>query len=211
LLERGFNGNSLSWLRPTLGTVDNLVPIDASPPNLRDEMCGGHRKRPASDEDEDSSRASGGESGTTLFTASMQPPAIKPLELLASAPAASEPVVVYTGPTRTGAALIAAVAADTDEQSKGKRKGRKARVAAAKPDAAAPQTADVKPADVKPAPVRHANARPDTGPKAGDKAGDTPLAAAKPAKPKKDAAKTAPKNATGDAAPAEQKTSAPHT
>ncbi len=53
LLERGFANNSLSWLRPSLGTVDNLVPIDASPPNLRDEMCSGKRHKPASDEDED--------------------------------------------------------------------------------------------------------------------------------------------------------------
>src|SRR3981189_2088926 len=53
LLERGFANNSLIWLRPSLGTVENLVPIDASPPNLRDEMCGGKRKRPASDEDEE--------------------------------------------------------------------------------------------------------------------------------------------------------------
>src|SRR5438477_4507256 len=52
LLERGFGGNQLAWLRPALGTVNNLVPIDASPPNLRDEMCGGKRKRPATDEDE---------------------------------------------------------------------------------------------------------------------------------------------------------------
>ncbi len=44
---------TLSWLRPSLGTVDNLVPIDASPPNLHDEMCGGKHKQPASDEDED--------------------------------------------------------------------------------------------------------------------------------------------------------------
>src|SRR6266550_3418258 len=64
LLERGFASNGLAWLRPSLGTVDNLVPIDASPPNLRDEMCNGKRKRPASDEDEDSTLAasSGGES-----------------------------------------------------------------------------------------------------------------------------------------------------
>ena len=53
LLERGFANNTLSWLRPSLGTVGNLAPIDASPPNLRDEMCGGKRHRPASDEDED--------------------------------------------------------------------------------------------------------------------------------------------------------------
>ncbi|MET0220691.1 MAG: D-alanyl-D-alanine carboxypeptidase family protein, partial [Tardiphaga sp.] len=39
MLERGFNSNNnLTWLRPALGTVDNLVPIDAAPPDLRDEM-----------------------------------------------------------------------------------------------------------------------------------------------------------------------------
>ena len=59
LLERGFANTGLGWLRPSLGTVDNLVPIDASPPNLRDEMCGGKRRRPASDEDEDTTAAAG--------------------------------------------------------------------------------------------------------------------------------------------------------
>ena len=53
LLERGFNSNSgLSWLMPSLGTVETVQPVDAAPPNLRDEMCGSHRKRPAT-EDED--------------------------------------------------------------------------------------------------------------------------------------------------------------
>ena len=70
LLERGFASNGLAWLRPSLGTVDNLAPIDASPPNLRDEMCGGKRKRPASDEDEDvtlagNSNSAGARSTTT--------------------------------------------------------------------------------------------------------------------------------------------------
>lgn len=36
LLERGFSQDGLSWLRPSLGTVENLVPVDASPPNLRE-------------------------------------------------------------------------------------------------------------------------------------------------------------------------------
>jgi D-alanyl-D-alanine carboxypeptidase len=53
LLERGFGGgNGLSWLRPSMGSVENLAPIDANPPNLRDEMCNGKRKRPASDDDD---------------------------------------------------------------------------------------------------------------------------------------------------------------
>src|SRR5216683_1961411 len=144
LLERGFANNQLAWLRPSLGTVDNLVPIDASPPNLRDEMCGGKRKRPASDEDEDTVASNAGASGSstsgeaaiTFFTAGLQPPMVKPSELLAGAAAPSEPIPVYTGPTKTGAALIAAVAVDAEKQTPRPR-GKKSRVAAKKPDAEA--------------------------------------------------------------------------
>src|SRR3954465_14802457 len=82
LLERGFANTGLAWLKPALGTVDNLVPIDATPPNLRDEMCGGKRKRPASDEDEDitiasNPSASTGETAITFFTAGLQPPTLR--------------------------------------------------------------------------------------------------------------------------------------
>ena len=52
LLESGFTQNPLAWLTPSLGSVNALAPIDATPPNLKDEMCGPHRKRPAA-EDED--------------------------------------------------------------------------------------------------------------------------------------------------------------
>ena len=192
LLDRGFANNGLSWLRPSLGTVDNLVPIDASPPNLRDEMCGGKRKRPASDEDEGATVAgnagtsSGGETGTTFFAASLQPPLTKPSELMAAAPAPSEPIPVYTGPTKTGAALIAAVAVEAEKQATPHR-GKKSRVASKKPDAAAsPKTeakSDAKPA-AKPAAARHASAKPDT---AAAKPAEKPAAASaapKPAKPK---------------------------
>src|SRR6202521_3506442 len=139
LLERGFANNSLSWLRPSLGTVDNLVPIDASPPSLRDEMCSGKRKRPASDEDEDTvagntSGPSSGETAITFFTAGLQPPMAKPSDLLAAAPASSEPIPVYPGPARTRSALIAAVAADSEKQTS-RHRGKKARVAAKKPAA----------------------------------------------------------------------------
>src|SRR6059058_5887668 len=37
LLERGFSNDGLAWLRPTLGTVDNLAPIAATPPDLHEE------------------------------------------------------------------------------------------------------------------------------------------------------------------------------
>ena len=92
LLERGFGGNGLGWLKPALGTVDNLVPIDATPPNLRDEMCNGKRKRPATDEDADVVAANGsastGETAVTFFTAGLQPPTAKPSEMMAAAAAA---------------------------------------------------------------------------------------------------------------------------
>jgi D-alanyl-D-alanine carboxypeptidase len=216
LLERGFANNTLSWLRPSLGTVDNLVPIDASPPNLRDEMCGGKRKRPASDEDDDSvasnaGGASSSETAITFFTAGLQPPMVKPSELLAGGPAASEPMVVYTGPKKTGSALIAAVAVDSEKQTT--RRGKRSRIAARKPDAAAEPKADAKSepkSTAKPAATRHASAKPEAAPKAAEKpaaAADKP--AAKPAKPKA-AAKPAPKSS--EAKPSDQKTAAaPHT
>ncbi|MBR0830786.1 serine hydrolase [Bradyrhizobium manausense] len=217
LLERGFSQDGLSWLRPALGTVDNLVPVDASPPNLREDMCGGKRKRPASDDDDALIATNGGSAGSgaltggaaqvTFFTAGLQPPLMKASDLLASAAAPVEPVPVYTGPTRTGAALIAAVAADADQQAT-PRRGKKSRVAAHKPDAGekpkeaksdAKQNAkpdankpDAKTA-AKPASIKHANAKPASAVKPAEKpatSGDAkpaakPKAATKPpAKPK---------------------------
>jgi D-alanyl-D-alanine carboxypeptidase len=220
LLERGFANNSLSWLRPSLGTVDNLVPIDASPPNLRDEMCGGKHHKPASDEDEDNvaSGASNSEPALAFFAAGLQPPMLKPSELLAAAPAPSEPIPVYTGPTRTGAALIAAVAADVEAQTP-KHHGKKSRVASKKPDSAAESRSDAK-SDAKdsgkdaepksagkPATAQHANAKPDSAPHAADKPDAKPAKPKAAAKPKPDS-KPAPKSTTGDATPADQKTAA---
>ena len=200
LLDRAFANNTggLTWLRPSLGTVDNLVPIDASPPNLRDDVCGGKRKRPASDEDDGSTVASAGgggstgESGATFFAAGLQAPMPKPSEYLAAAPAPSEPIPVYTGPTKTGTALIAAVAVDAEKQTPAARRGKRSRVAAAKPDAgAAPKTeakSEAKPA-AKPAAVRHASAKPDAVATPAEKPAAKPAVATekpapKPAKPK---------------------------
>jgi D-alanyl-D-alanine carboxypeptidase len=55
LLERGFTGGGgLSWLIPAFGTVNALQPVDAAPPNLRDEICGkGRRAKPPSDSEEE--------------------------------------------------------------------------------------------------------------------------------------------------------------
>jgi D-alanyl-D-alanine carboxypeptidase len=196
MLDRGFANDTISWLRPSLGTVDSLVPIDASPPNLRDEMCSGKRHRPASDEDEDTT-ASNDNSGQALaFFSTGQTPALKPSELLAAAPAPSEPIPVYVGPTRTGAALIAAVAADANEQAAAaaSRHGKKSRHAAAKrpPEAGADDAGK----EAKLKPVKHANARPDAAAKPADKPASADKSDAKPAKPKAAAkpAKPAPKS-----------------
>src|SRR3954447_16617698 len=53
LFEKGFNSGGLSWLMPSLGTVDALQAVAAAPPNLREEMCGKHRKRPAAEESDE--------------------------------------------------------------------------------------------------------------------------------------------------------------
>jgi D-alanyl-D-alanine carboxypeptidase len=203
LLERGFGGNGLGWLKPALGTVDSLVPIDATPPNLRDEMCNGKRKRPATDEDADVVAANGastGETAVTFFTAGLQPPTGKPSEMLAAEAAVSEPIPVYTGPTKTGTALIAAVAADAEKQTPARR-GKNSKIAAKKPDAAAPKAeAGAKPG--KPAAVRHANARPEAAAKPAASAEKKPAAAAERKPPAKPAAadKPAPKPAKPNAA-----------
>jgi len=221
MLERGFAQNSLAWLRPSLGAVENLVPVDTSPPNLRDEMCGGHRHKPASDEDEVASNGAAGSASTgatnpMFFTAGLQPQIANPAALIAAAPEPAEPIVVYTGPTRTGAALIAAVAADTASQDTPKPKGKKARIAAkkndkksdAKTDAAAETKGENKSdaktepkSAAKPAAAKHANAKPDATAKPADKsAAAADAAPAKPAKHKPVAAK--PKPAAGDSKPA---------
>ena len=104
LLERGFNGNGLAWLTPSLGTVDQLAPIDAQPPNLREEMCGGHRRKPPAEdnneEEPDAAAAGVGESDASsahaFMLSSLKPAAGK---FVLGPPVDTEPpVVVFTGP-----------------------------------------------------------------------------------------------------------------
>jgi D-alanyl-D-alanine carboxypeptidase len=97
LLERGFNSNGgLTWLMPSLGTVETVQPISTAPPNLREEMCGGHRKRPATeDEDDIIPENSGPDSPYGVFLSSLRAPKSKGA-LLQDANM-GEPVLVYTG------------------------------------------------------------------------------------------------------------------
>jgi D-alanyl-D-alanine carboxypeptidase len=97
LLESGFNNSALSWLTPSLGTVDQLKPIEAAPPNLRDEMCGGHRRKPASEDNDEEDQSASGDGNPNYQLSALKPANQK--YVLSSTPIISpEPIVVFTGP-----------------------------------------------------------------------------------------------------------------
>jgi D-alanyl-D-alanine carboxypeptidase len=100
LLERGFHRGALSWLTPSLGTVDSLQPINAAPPDLRDEMCGPHRKRPAAEEADDETTEAGSDSPLGSMLSSLPPTSEKPSSLLRDRPLPADPIVVYVGPSK---------------------------------------------------------------------------------------------------------------
>jgi D-alanyl-D-alanine carboxypeptidase len=158
LLESGFTQNPLSWLLPALGSVDALTPINAAPPNLHDEVCGRHRKKPAAeDEDDDAGgeNASGENGAFSALLSSLRAPTPKGAALLSDAGAAV-PVVVYTGPTRTPAEVAKLNAVEPAEPHHNKKKrGAKAAAKSAEqkePDgnAAEAKATDGKAADTKP-------------------------------------------------------------
>ncbi len=208
MLERGFHGNKLAWLKPSLGNVNMLQPIDATPPNLRDDMCGPKRKRPGAENEDDEDvevNADNSDGGVSAFAAGLQPPTMKASDLLATAAAPTTPVIVYTGPTRIGADVLAADAAESARQDAarpvGKRKKGAARAklaaaksdAADKPDAKSDGKSDAKPTAnaAKPAAAKSAAAKPaaptatpaSTKPKPGAK--DGAKSTAKPASDQK--------------------------
>jgi D-alanyl-D-alanine carboxypeptidase len=115
LLERGFSRGPLSWLAPSLGTVESLAPVDAAPPDLRDAMCGPHRKRPAAEEaDEEPTTANGSDPSLpqTFMLSSLPPANGKASALLTAQPAVANPIVVHAGPSKASAeARVAGVRA----------------------------------------------------------------------------------------------------
>ena len=127
LLERGFNSGGLSWLTPSLGTVDALAPIDAQPPNLRDEMCGGHRRKPAAEDNEEeepnpepsTSAAAGTESetgGQAFMLSNLKPSNGK--FVLGPPVETAPPIVVFTGPADHPDAAQTASAAPSKKKKK---------------------------------------------------------------------------------------------
>ena len=115
MLERGFNRNGLAWLTPSLGSVETLQAIDAAPPDLREEMCGKHRKRPAAeDADEgmtvatDNSQADPN-TPTAFMLSSLAPSNVKNSQLVAP-PGPVNPIVVFTGAGKKSAETQVAAA-----------------------------------------------------------------------------------------------------
>ena len=181
LLERGFNTNSgPSWLMAPFGAVESVQPIAAAPPNLRDEMCGGHRKRPASEDEDDLVANNNPESPYAVFLASLRPGKAKgaaPLEVKMGAP-----VLVYTGtkPPAPGAQ------AATD--SKPEKKPEKKKAAAVKPtakdkDDASATSAAASHAAPKPMSKTRKDAAKDGGSEAAADSGDGSAPKPKPKKP----------------------------
>ena len=99
LLEQGFDSAPLSWLTPSLGSVESLTPIDAAPMDLHEEMCGSHRKHPAAeDEEAQETKDAGSDTPYAVFLSSLRP---QPKgSVLQTEVNLGEPVVVFTGPPR---------------------------------------------------------------------------------------------------------------
>ncbi len=140
MLERGFNRNGVSWLTPSLGTVETLQPIAAAPPDLREEMCGKHRKRPAAEDADDDTSVSAHNTTTdpnspTAFMLSNLAPSsnIKNSQLVAP-PGPVNPIVVFTGAGKKSAE--AQVAAAREKLDKKNPKGAKSKLASADATAA---------------------------------------------------------------------------
>jgi D-alanyl-D-alanine carboxypeptidase len=203
MLESGFSQNPLSWLTPSLGMVDALAPMDVAPPNLQEQTCGKHRKRPAAededmDADSDNSQpaaAAANETRSLLLSALRAP--TNPVLLSDLGPVM--PVVVYTGPTRSPsqlATLSSDIAADPDNtKKKTKHKATAAHSTDDQPAAEKPankksivaKPAEAKPIEAKPTLAKPTDAKPagkPTDTKTATQASAPTAAPKKQAKPK---------------------------
>jgi D-alanyl-D-alanine carboxypeptidase len=123
MFERGFAANTgFSFFSPSGSTVDALVPVAASPPNLREEICNtkGRRKPAAEDEDNDAGAPADAAAGTPNFLlSSVHGPTPKASELLTSG-LASPPIDVHVGPPNKWVAPASAMAAEEPVKRKPK-------------------------------------------------------------------------------------------
>jgi len=139
LFEKGFNSGGLGWLMPSLGSVDALQPVAAAPPNLREEMCGKNRKRPAKEEDDDEQvQASSDADPSSALAMTIQQLGNKPKAgpVLQDYAITTPPIAVWAGANRS-TGMVAAEAATTPKRAKlaKKKKGAEpaTETAAAKP------------------------------------------------------------------------------
>ncbi len=102
LLEKGFSTDTtLAWLTPSLGTVENLTPVPAAPPNLRDEVCGKNRHHDASeDEPVVVTNERDPSSAFSLMSVDLQTRATRHASLLGPLTPSMPPIEVYLGPAR---------------------------------------------------------------------------------------------------------------
>jgi D-alanyl-D-alanine carboxypeptidase len=127
MLERGFSdGVGLSWLLPSLGTVDKLQPINAAPPDLHEQICGPHHKRPRAENEDDEASTSADTDQQRAMMLSDLKGAIKTSLLTGNPLAAVPPIVVYTGARKpSGSGEAEANAATIKPAKKKQAKGDK--------------------------------------------------------------------------------------
>jgi D-alanyl-D-alanine carboxypeptidase len=148
LLERGFNGESLNWLTPALGTVEELKPTEASPPDLHDAICGKHprHKKPRAENEETEASELGDPSAQAFMLSNLRGSNAKPGSLLSPSLPSIPPIVVFTGPPKGVAKTQIATKTFQDALSAAKSGETAAGMLASKPseptEALAPETSD---------------------------------------------------------------------
>jgi len=155
LLEKGFGTHPLSWLLPSLGTVDALVPIAASPPDLHEAMCGKHRHRPAAETEEEPADTSNDPDAASAYAAmnqSLRAQKVVLGPLISSMP----PIEVFVGASKPRPRpVVARSSASGDAAAPAASAAKKpaaAKPAAAKPAAAKKPSTVAAPSSPKPPP-----------------------------------------------------------
>jgi len=164
LFERGFNGsgNALSFLAPSLGTVDSLQPVNAPPPDLHEQVCGKNRNRGETAEEEPPSTADPDRNPGALLPQLGSGGGKPAIPVLGPPVPSMAPIVVFVGPPKKPGNPETAVAKSEPRAThKPKPKAAKPALAAAKP--ATPSAAPLAVHRKKPAPEKPATAAAPAG------------------------------------------------
>ena len=163
MLERGFSTGGFSWLTPSIGTVNTLAPINAAPPNLREEVCGKKRKRPAreSEDLEDEAEAAlppgiDPNSPQAVMLSSLRTANAKPAALLGDYNPTTPTIEVFLGASKGSAPAEA-------PRTAGRKSKKKSAAAAPAASSAAPAIRGTQP--TAPAATRPSKSAPQAFPK----------------------------------------------